>query len=214
MKLIIPNRKDWTMIFVFLLGVFIIYFSGVQDRIHPDEYIISFNSSLKQPDHITCGPTSATMILNHYGKRVNIDEVKKFSKTVWLTYNMQDIGMTSPDYLSIAMSKYGIPSTLRYGNLDVLKHCVSQNKPCIVLVRSGETLWHYIVVYGFSKDKIMIADPGGGVLYEMNQDTFRGCWSWATDMQGNKCTNDYICTLLNIMEVYSHTFICPDKSSN
>lgn len=213
MKLIIPNRKDWTILFIFIICAFILYFGGWEDRIHPNEYIIAFNSPLKQPDHITCGPTSAAMILNHYGKISNIDEIKKFSKTVWLKYNSQDIGMTSPDYLPIAMFQCGLPSVLKYGNLHVLKHYVSQNKPCIVLVRSGEALWHYIVVYGFNQEKMMIADPGGGILYEMNEETFIGCWSWSTDMRGTPCTSDYICTLLNMMEVYPYTFICPEKPS-
>jgi hypothetical protein len=214
MKLPIPNRKDWTILFILFSGIFIVYLSGAEERTHPDEYVIKFNSPLQQPDHITCGPTSAAMILHHYDIRVSPDEVKKHSKTVWFAQNGKDVGMTSPDYLPIAMNKFGLPATMKYGDLDVLKHYVAKDKPCIVLVRSGESLWHYVVVYGFTPEKLNIADPGSGTLYEMTEKTFIGCWSWATDMDGITCGNTYLCTLLRAIEVYPYTFICPDKSPN
>jgi len=214
MKLPILDRKDWTILSILFSGIFIVYLCGVEERTHPDEYVIEFNSPLKQPDHITCGPTSAAMILCHYGKRVSPDEVKRLTKTVWFTQDGKDFGMTSPDYLPIAMNFLGVPAALRYGDLDVLKHYVAENKLCIVLVRSGEMLWHYIIVYGFTLDKLKIADPGSGTLYKMNEKTFMGCWSWRTDMGGKPCGKEYICTLLWIMEVYPYTFICPDKSPN
>lgn len=202
------------ILLILFSGVFVVHFNGAEERTHPDEYVINFNSPLKQPDDITCGPTSAAMILNHYGKRVSPDEVKKFSQTVWFTQKGKDIGMTSPDYLPVAMVEFGLSTTMRYGNLDVLKHYIAQNKPCIVLVRSGEKLWHYIVVYGFTPEKLKIADPGRGNLYEMNEKTFIGCWSWETDMRGTCYGNTYLCTLLKAMEVYPYTFICPDQSPN
>lgn len=201
------------MVFIFLiLSIILLCFAGQEERTHPDEHAIEFHSILEQPDNITCGPTSATMILCHYGKQITPNEVKSHSKTVWYTYNGQDIGMTGPDYLAIAMNNFGIPSSVRFGDIDVLKHYISQDRPCIVLIRSSEHLWHYIVVYGFTKDEFMIANPSGGRSYLMNQETFQGCWSWNSDSDGNPCQNGYLCTLLQMMEVYPNTFICPDKA--
>lgn len=197
---------------VLVLGIFIVYLYGLSLRTHPEEYTISFNTVLAQPDDITCGPTSATMIVHHYGnKGVTVDETKALTKTVWFTYKKKDIGMTSPDYLAVALRKLGVPSQMKYGNIDTLKHDVAEGRPVIALVRSSETTWHYIVVHGFTPEKLLIADPGGGRQYEMSVSNFIGCWSWATDMDGTPCRDEYLCTLLRAAEVYPYTYIAPDK---
>lgn len=118
--------------------------------------------------------------------------------------------MTSPDHLPIAMRKLGVPASIKIGNIDTLKHYVALDRPCIALVRSGENLWHFIIIRGFTEDKVLVVDPGGGVLYDMSIETFIGCWSWRTDMDGTPCGNEYLCTLLRAAEVYPYTFICPD----
>lgn len=150
------------------------------------------------------------MVLQHYGKIVTIDEVKAHTKTVWFTYHTQDIGMTSPDYLPVAMTKFGVPAQIKYGNIDTLKHYVAKNRPCIALVRSGNKLWHYIVIRGFTESKVLVADPGGGELYDMDIEKFEGCWSWRTNMDGTPCESGYLATLLKTAEVYPYTYICPD----
>ena len=205
--------QDLTIPGILLLGIIIVYLYGLSLRTHPDEYTIPFDTVIAQPDDITCGPTSATMILHHYGhKGVTVDETKALTKTVWFTYRTKDIGMTSPDYLPIAMRKLGVPSQMKYGSIDTLKHDVSEGRPVIALVRSSETTWHYIVVRGFTQEKMLIADPGGGELYEMPLEKFVGCWSWNTDMDGTVCKDDYLCTLLRAAEVYPYTYIAPDKA--
>lgn len=151
------------------------------------------------------------MILHHYGKIVTVDEVKALTKTVWFTHHTNDIGMTSPDYLPVALRKLGVPAQIKYGSIDTLKHYVSQNRLCIVNVRSGEHFWHYIIVYGFTKEKVLVADPGGGILYDMDIEVFEGCWSFRTDMNGTPCHCEYLVTLLRAAEVYPYTYICPDR---
>lgn len=194
-----------------LLSIVIVYLYGLEERTHPDEHTIPFTTTISQPDDITCGPACAAMILRHYGKEVTVEQVKALTKTVWFTHRSQDIGMTSPDYLPVAMNKLGVPSQMKYGNIDTLKHYVAQGRPCIALVRSGERLWHYIVIRGFTPDKVLVADPSGGELYDMDIDKFVGCWSWDADMDGQPCGSDYIVTLLRVAEVYPYTFICPDR---
>lgn len=192
-------------------SIFIIYFHGRAERTHPEAHNIHFDTVLAQPDDITCGPTSAAMVLHHYGnKGVSVEEVKAETCTVWFKYGGKDIGMTSPDYIARALRKLGVPSSMKCGNIDTLKHHVAQDRPCIVLVRSGETTWHYFVVYGFTEGKLQIADPSGGQLYEMTSETFLGCWSWATDTEGIACDNQYLPRLLTIAEVHPFTYIVPD----
>ena len=100
--------------------------------------MIKFYSLLEQPDEITCGPTSATMVLKYYGIDANIDEVKKLTRTTWYTYKQKDYGMTAPVMISIALNHYGLNSVMKTGSIKRIKSVVSQNTPCIVLVRSGE----------------------------------------------------------------------------
>jgi ABC-type bacteriocin/lantibiotic exporter with double-glycine peptidase domain len=212
MRLPIPTKKDYGTLFLLILSIFIVYFCGIQERIHPKEHTINFQQTLQQPDDISCGPTSAAIILNHYNKNTTIDQVKEYTNTVWFSYHEKDIGMTSPDYLVKALNKLGVEANLKYGNLDILKHYIAQNKPCIVLVRSGEKSWHYLVVYGFTENKISVSDPGNNTLYDMTTEQFLGCWSWTQDMHNNLCNNEFVPTLLKTIEIYPYTFILPSNN--
>lgn len=178
-------------------------------RKYPEEFYLDFSHLIAQPDHITCGPTSATMVLQNYSKNITLNQVKAISKTVWFQYKNEDVGMTTPDFLTMAMEKFGVPSKMTQGNIHLLKYSVSHNKPCIVLVRSGETTWHYFVVIGYNKTTLKIADPAGGQIYTMPQETFLNCWKWTTDTDGKPCQQSYLITLLNMAEVYPNTLIIP-----
>ena len=135
---------------------------------HPSFYQIEDFNYLLQPDGITCGPTSAAMVLNRYGKDVSIDEVKAETKTQWFKRQDEAIGMTSPEYIPIAMKHFGLPASLKRGYINRLKCYVSQGKPCVVLLRSGEILWHYVVVVGYDENSVFVADPGSGHCEQIN----------------------------------------------
>lgn len=211
MKIKYPMFEEMFLFLILLISFLILYNIPTEDTSHPEEHTIKFKTIFSQPDDITCGPTSAAMVLSHYNKRVSVKEVEKYCKTTWFKYEGKDIGMTSPEFISMSLNAYNISNTLKYGDIDLLKHCISENRPCIVLVRSGDRYWHYIVVYGFTKDQFLIADPHLGSWYSMNIDTLKGCWSWETDMRGKNCDNIYLSSLLKAMQVYPNTFICPDK---
>lgn len=179
---------------------------------HPPSYEVDGFEYIEQPDNITCGPTSTLMLLKRYGKDYTLDEVKDSTKTQWLTYNDQPIGMTSPEYLPIAMTKMGLPSLMLRGDLKRLKYYISQRRPVIVLLRSGELTWHYVVVIGYTEDVIVVADPGWGQRVEMPVENFLGSWSFKTDMRGNECGHESLVFLLKAAEVRSHTMIVPWNS--
>lgn len=149
------------------------------------------------------------MVLQKYNKSVTIVDVKRLSKTVWFQYKQSDIGMTTPDYLVLAMNQLGLPVRMMQANIHLLKYQVSQNKPCIVLVRSGEQTWHYFVVIGYDAEYLEIADPGNGKISKMKKEVFLKCWSWETDMNGEYCQHSYLITLLEMAEVYPNTMIFP-----
>ena len=81
------------------------------------------------------------------------------------------------------MDKFGIPSTMQKGRLIDIKYYVSQNRPIIVLLRSGYQYWHYVVVIGYTETKLTIADPGG-YKHDMDNETFLNAWNFYADMQG------------------------------
>lgn len=190
------------------------------DTDHPDAYENQGFEYIAQPDNITCGPTSATMLLKYYGKHVTVAQVEEKTRTKWFKWKGEDIGMTSPDYIEIAMRHFGVPTKMQRGSLNNLKHYVSQGRPCIVNVRSSETTWHYVVVIGYTKEQMILADPGDGTRFVIPVDHFVGCWSFKTDMDGTVCGHpdplwgqvDPLKELLWAGDVYPYTMIVPEKS--
>jgi predicted double-glycine peptidase len=143
---------------------------------------------IAQPDNITCGPTSATMILRYYSKDVTLDEVKKEALTEWFRFkDGTNFGMTAPDALRVALHKFGVKSRVRRGNVGQLKKFISEGKPVIVLVRSSNTTWHYCVVYAYDEEGVHLGDPGRGQSRYINTKTFVNCWKFSHDMNGEKC---------------------------
>jgi predicted double-glycine peptidase len=164
-----------------LYGVFLPY-------PHPDSYEVKDFKYLEQPDQITCGPTSATMLLKTYGKDVTLKDVKGKTKTQWFKWKGEPVGMTSPDMIASALTKLGVKSRMKRGNLNQIKYYVSQNRPPIVLLRSGNVYWHYVVVIGYDKNNIIVADPGSGKREVMKVEHFVGAWTFRTDMDGKDMT--------------------------
>jgi hypothetical protein len=174
---------------VLTIGMFV-WWHWPQSYNYPPQYEIEGFRFVEQPDHITCGPTSALMLLRRYGKEVELAEVQSQTKTKWLTYKGEPIGLTSPDYISRAVSYFGVSAHLRHGDLSQLKYLVSQRKPVIVLLRSGKLTWHYVVVIGYTHETIITADPSGGYRDELPVKHFLGAWTFLTDMEGTGVVGD------------------------
>jgi predicted double-glycine peptidase len=189
------------------------------DTTHPDAYENQGFEFIAQPDNITCGPTSTTMLLKYYGKDVTIAQVEKETRTKWFHWKGEDIGMTAPEYVEIALRRFGVPAKMQRGSFNNLKHYVSQGRPVIVNVRSGQTTWHYVVVIGYTNDQVILADPGDGARITISAENFLGCWSFQTDMDGTVCGHsdplwgrvDPLKDLLWAGEVYPYTMIVPER---
>jgi len=149
---------------------------------------------IEQPDQITCGPTSATMLLKSYGIDASLEDVKNKTKTEWFKYDGNSIGMTSPEYIPIALKSYGLSARKTRGSLRKVKSLVSQGKPVIVLLRSGLKTWHYVAVIGYDRmptpdpdeyiELVVVADPGYGARRQMTAEVFMGSWDFSTNMKG------------------------------
>jgi len=180
------KKIKWWIVLVVLLLVTYRLQTTIKPQF-PEKFVIPNFKALQQPDGITCGPTSATMLLNYYGISTNVDEIKKLSKTEWFNYKGNPIGLTTPEYLQKAIEKKGLDCRLTHGNLDILKTSVSRDEPCLVLLRSGKTLWHYVVVVGYDERNVLFADPGSGRIETLSNDIFLESWKFSKDMSGVDC---------------------------
>ena len=96
-------------------------------------------------------------------------------------------GMTLPTGIKACLDGYGVPSTVRRGSLDELRKLIDQDRPPIVLVRSGVKTWHYVVVAGYQDgDRFSLADPGStdGKLSPISGTVLDGAWTFSQDLEG------------------------------
>lgn len=175
----------------------------------PTEYSIPNFPLVAQDDHISCGPAAAKMVLQFYGKNVSLEEIRKVAYTTWHRNANHVIGLTIPTNLRNALECHGVHCWLKVGSIRELKVAVSQGKPVIVLLRSGERLWHYVVVVGYNPAGIIVADPGGGIRYEISEAVFVAAWNWDADMRGNQVSVIYK-RLLELTDTHVQTMIVPE----
>jgi hypothetical protein len=141
-----------------------------------------------QPDGISCGPASASMVLKYYHHSAGIGPLKTKANTRWFTYNNYRVGMTHPNELASAIEQYFLGNTVYSATTQDLVRFVNQGRPTIVLLRSGRDTWHYVVVVGYLNDgKVFtVADPAsGGYTHNMTAAQLNGAWRFSHDMSGN-----------------------------
>ncbi len=204
LKLII----NWKKLLLFFVVVRILYLITTNFN-HPEEYLISNFPLIQQPDSISCGPTSCAMVLSFYKKDVKVEECKVLAKTTWFRYQGKEIGMTTPEYIRECLNSNKLSYSLATGSISGIKARVSKNKPVIVLLRSGEYTWHYVVVIGYDENNLILADPGYGKQEIISNENFIRCWSFKGDMTGNDFSNDpnFLSFLLKLAEVNPYTMV-------
>ncbi|MDR0609321.1 MAG: C39 family peptidase [Planctomycetaceae bacterium] len=145
---------------------------------------------MRQPDNYTCGPTSAAMVLNYYGKQVSIGTMRSKCRTNYFsipgTYitliKTSEAGYTDPNHLRDALNEY-IPVTKKEkASAQDIADAISGNKPVIVLVRSG-ILFHYYVIVGYKTDANgqvthwKMIDTNGTEPQYIHRSTFEKSWN-------------------------------------
>jgi hypothetical protein len=184
MHIITKSRINYTIIILILVAV-VIYLHLREFNYQGKDYNELKNFPLiSQPDNVTCGPTACQMVLKYYGKEISIDDIRKQAKIDLWTQGDKKIGGALPVFIKIALNHYDVPCKLEYGNLDKLKFYIDQERPSIVLVRSDSFMMHWVVVIGYTQKEIIIAEPGNGTRCVLDNDTFKGCWTFKTDMEG------------------------------
>lgn len=197
----------WLALICLIIGVKEILKPQLLAESYPNEHFIDICPIL-QPNKITCGPTSVSMVLTAYKKIIPLPTVIGHTHTVWFEWN-EPCGMTTPQRVAGTLKRNGVPAQMGRGNLAVLKSKVSQDKPCIVLLRSGELQWHYVVVIGYDTQYIFFADPGYQQVQMVATEDFMQCWNWEKDTGGEVCSLYYPVTILKILDVYPRTIIFP-----
>lgn len=142
----------------------------------------------KQPDEISCGPTSCAMVLKYYGKSAGIGPLKTKAGTRFYEAGTRRFGMTMPGGIVNALNAYGLSASIAKGSVDEIARLVDQDRPPILLVRSGEDTWHYVVAVGYDArppTQIKLADPGGSA-YFIDAAALNGAWQFSSDLNGKE----------------------------
>ena len=113
-----------------------------------------------QADSKDCGPTCLKIIAKHYGKTINIQDLRDYSETTRSGSNLL--------LLSDAAEKIGFRTLGVKLSLDRLDEV---SLPCILHWNKN----HYVVLYKIKKGKYYISDPAFGLL-EYSEKDFLKFW--------------------------------------
>lgn len=108
-----------------------------------------------QADSKDCGPTCLKIISKHYGKTINIQELRNLSETTREGSNLL--------FLSDAAEKIGFRTLGVKLNLERLEEAPM---PCVLHWNKE----HYVVLYDIKKGQYFISDPGFGLITYKQQD--------------------------------------------
>ena len=195
--------------FVFFLVMIRVFYLITTNFNYPEKHIIQNFPLAIQPDAISCGPTSCFMVLSYYKKNSTIEKCKEEARTKWFTYSNREIGMTTPEYIRKCLNSENLNYSLGRGNLHGIKSRVCKNRPIIVLLRSSQYTWHYVVVIGYDSDYLIIADPGYGKTEYIPNEIFVKSWNFTGDMRGNNIDDNsiFLNFILQLTEVNSNTMV-------
>lgn len=130
-----------------------------------------------QNDSKDCGPTCLKIIAKHYGKTINIQELRNLSETTREGSNLL--------FLSDAAETIGFRTLGVKLNLERLDEAPL---PCVLHWNKE----HYVVLYKIKKGNYFISDPGFGLI-EYNQNDFIKFW---IGNNANETTEEGIVLLL------------------
>lgn len=120
---------------------------------------------IQQLDETDCGAACLAMVAKFHGKKVPIARVREWAGTDRSGTNI--LGMVQ------AAEKMGLSAKALKGKPD----CLDLSIPVPFVAHfKVENLFHFVVVYKITKDKVFIADPGPG-LYIKTQVEFLKLWT-------------------------------------
>ena len=151
----------------------------------PTRRMLAGFPTMKQPDDISCGPTSAAMVLHWYGIPAGVEACTAKAGTRWLELGPLKIGMTLPSGVVSCLGASGLPSRIAQGTIeDVVRH-LDEGRPPILLVRSGPSTWHWLVAIGYLDGgaRLRLSDPAGR-QWTISRRQLDSAWDFSTDLAG------------------------------
>jgi len=161
--------------------------TGAMRRIRNEERMPLYS----QPDGISCGPTAVAMVLKYYNREAGIGALKTACGTrIYSGPNFAgrqiSVGLTLPAGIRQGLKSYGVGADVR-GNssLDDVMRLIDEDRPPILLVRSGRDTWHWLVVVGYYDDgaRFLVRDPGSKERFVSARALEMG-WSYAGTYRG------------------------------
>lgn len=132
-----------------------------------ERYIIKKYPYIKQIDQKDCGVTCLAMLFKNYKMSIPIHILREKSGT--------DLQGTSALGLKKCAEEYGYDVMAVQANKEVWTD--SEIKyPAIAHVVIDNSFLHYVVVYGYERGKLIIADPGKGI-YKKSIEEFSQEWT-------------------------------------
>lgn len=116
---------------------------------------------IKQLDVMDCGPTCLKMIAQFFGRKFNLNTLRKLC----------DKGQQGVTLLGINRAAESLGFKTFPAKLSTELFIKQAKLPCLVHWKGD----HYVVVYKIKKDKIYIADPGAGKLI-LSKEQFKEFW--------------------------------------
>ena len=120
---------------------------------------------LPQLDETDCGAACLAMVAKFHGKRLPISRIRELAGTDRIGTNILGLVQAAEKMGFLAKALKGTPEQLD-GSLPL---------PLIAHIKM-DNLFHFVVVYRISKDKIWVADPGPG-LQVWSREKFSQLWT-------------------------------------
>lgn len=125
---------------------------------------------------VLCGGAALAMILRFWGQRDVLAE--HFAE--WVDPAASGIRTDALAEAAIALQWSAYPMS---GDSSAARIHVAQGRPVILLIRSGGTTLHYVVVVGWIEDRVVFHDPKVGPFRSIDAEDFHDAWE-ASDYWG------------------------------
>lgn len=127
---------------------------------------------IRQHDKRDCGAACLAMVAGHYGLKLPISRCRELTKT--------DRSGTNLYGLVTGAEQIGLRAEGMSGTWEELMQGIADGEvrfPFVAHTISDGAMQHYVVVYGFRRGRLLIADPDGGKRLRLTGEEFVRRWT-------------------------------------